>query len=63
MDTPSGLSGARRYGLQAVTVADPVRARRLDDQHGLRFIGRGTGSPIRSRRVTVVPVITKSTRR
>jgi transposase len=40
-----------------VTVADPVRVRRLSDQEGqqlLRITRRGTGSPIRLRRAMVV---------
>jgi hypothetical protein len=38
IDTPSGLPGERRYGPQAVTVADPVRVRRLDDQEGQQLV-------------------------
>ena len=56
-DTPLGLSGKLRRGGHAVTVADPVRVRRLSDQEGqqlLRITRRGTGSPIRLRRAMVV---------
>ena len=56
-DTPSGLTGGRCGGIQAVLVADPVRVRRLSDQEGQtlqRITRRGTGSPIRLRRAMVV---------
>ncbi|MFG1676010.1 hypothetical protein [Micromonospora sp. NPDC049282] len=56
-DTPPGLTAGRRDAVQAVTVVDPVRVRRLSDQEGqqlLRITRRGTGSPIRLRRAMVV---------
>ena len=56
-DTPLGLTAELRGGGHAVTVADPVRVRRLSDREGqqlLRITRRGTGSPIRLRRAMVV---------